>query len=69
VEVGGVARQFVVQLEHTPGAVANPARALAARGMDAGRRRGGGRACIWALVATSIFCFDETTCACRPARD
>lgn len=64
-----MARQFVVQLEHTPGAVANLARALAARGMDLGCRPVGDRACVWALVATSIYCFDETTCACRPARE
>jgi len=64
-----VARPFVVRLEHTPGAVANLARALAPRGMDAGCRPVGDRAWVCALVATSISCFDEMTCPCRPARD
>jgi hypothetical protein len=64
-----VARQFVVQLEHMPGAVTNPARALAAHDMDAGRRRVDERACLRAFVVISVFSFDETTCTCRPARE
>jgi len=34
VEVGGVARQFVVQLENQPGELTHLARALAARDID-----------------------------------